>query len=73
LSFRYDRYWLGRGYWSDIVRNSRTLSRLIWFHVPARLSPKTPEEVQSGQPQRSAQEVNKVMAEKRMALDLIYG
>ncbi|KAJ2932541.1 hypothetical protein H1R20_g4565, partial [Candolleomyces eurysporus] len=69
----YERYWLGRGYWSDIVRNSRTLSRLIWFHVPARLSPKTPEEVQSGQPQRSAQEVNKVMAEKRMALDLIYG
>lgn len=69
----YERYWLGRGYWSDIVRNSRTLGRLIWFHIPARLSPKTPEEVQLGTSQRTVKEMTKVMAEKTMALDLIYG
>ncbi|KAF5317118.1 hypothetical protein D9611_003507 [Ephemerocybe angulata] len=69
----YERYWLGRGYWSDIVKNSRVLSRLIWFHVPARLSPKTPEEVQAGQQQRTVKEMKKVMAEKSMALDLVYG
>jgi predicted membrane chloride channel (bestrophin family) len=70
---RYERYWLGRGYWSDIVKHSRTVSRLIWFHVPLRLSPKTPEEVQSGQSERSVKEMSKVMAEKKMALDLLYG
>ncbi|TEB37921.1 UPF0187-domain-containing protein [Coprinellus micaceus] len=69
----YERYWLGRGYWSDIVKHSRTISRLIWFHVPLRLSPKTPEEVQSGQSERSVKEMSKVMAEKKMALDLLHG
>ncbi|KAJ3521112.1 hypothetical protein NMY22_g12448 [Coprinellus aureogranulatus] len=69
----YERYWLGRGYWSDIVKHTRTLSRLIWFHVPLRLSPKTPEETESCQAQRSVKEITKVMAEKTMALDLIYG
>ncbi|KAF6748700.1 Bestrophin, RFP-TM, chloride channel-domain-containing protein [Ephemerocybe angulata] len=47
----YERYWLGRGYWSDI----------------------TPEEVQAGQQQRTVKEMKKVMAEKSMALDLVYG
>ncbi|EDR01137.1 uncharacterized protein LACBIDRAFT_312458 [Laccaria bicolor S238N-H82] len=69
----YERYWLGRTYWSDVIRNARTLGRLIWFHVPPRLTPKTPEETQSGECKRSIQEMNKVMAEKRMALDLIDG
>ncbi|KAH6897922.1 Bestrophin, RFP-TM, chloride channel-domain-containing protein [Coprinopsis sp. MPI-PUGE-AT-0042] len=69
----YERYWMGRTYWSDIIRNSRTLGRLVWFHVPARLSPKTPEETQSGRVERSPQELNKVMSEKRIALDLIHG
>ncbi|KAF7331535.1 hypothetical protein MKEN_00032500 [Mycena kentingensis (nom. inval.)] len=59
----YDRYWMGRSAWSDVIRNSRTVSRLIWFHVPPRLSP--------GALQRSPQEHAKVMAEKRMALDLV--
>ncbi|KAF9479416.1 UPF0187-domain-containing protein [Pholiota conissans] len=69
----YDRYWMGRTCWSDVIRNSRTLSRLIWFHVPPRLTPKTPEEIASGQVQRSEEELNRVMAEKLMALDLIEG
>ncbi|PPQ93138.1 hypothetical protein CVT25_003519 [Psilocybe cyanescens] len=69
----YDRYWTGRTCWSDVIRTSRTLGRLIWFHVPPRLSPKTPQEIQSGRLERTEQELNKVMAEKRMALDLVEG
>lgn len=64
---------MGRTYWSDIIRNSRTLGRLVWFHVPARISPKTLEETQSGRVERSPQELNKVMSEKRIALDMIHG
>jgi len=55
------------------MRNSRTLGRLVWFHVPPRLTAKTEEEIKTGQLQRSPEEQNKVMAEKRMALDLIEG
>jgi predicted membrane chloride channel (bestrophin family) len=69
----YDRYWMGRSYWSDVIRNSRTLGRLIWFHVPPLLTVKTPDEILTGKLQRTAEELNKVMAEKRMALDLIEG
>ncbi|KAF8971759.1 Bestrophin, RFP-TM, chloride channel-domain-containing protein [Flammula alnicola] len=69
----YDRYWMGRTGWSDVIRNARTLGRLFWFHVPPRLTAKTPEEIETGRVQRSTQELNKVMAEKRMALDLIEG
>lgn len=70
---RYDRYWMGRTCWSDVIRNSRTLGRLIWFHVPPRVSAKTAEETASGKIDRSSTELIKVMAEKRMALDLIEG
>ncbi|PPQ71454.1 hypothetical protein CVT24_011966 [Panaeolus cyanescens] len=69
----YERYWLGRGCWSDIMRNCRSLGRLVWFHVPLRTTPKTAEEIQSGESQRSVEELNKIMTEKRMALDLIEG
>ncbi|KAJ7839936.1 Bestrophin, RFP-TM, chloride channel-domain-containing protein [Mycena olivaceomarginata] len=44
----YDRYWMGRTAWTDVIRNARTMARLIWYH-----------------------EMGKVMAEKRMALDLV--
>ena len=47
----------------DVVRNTRTLSRLIWFHVPLRLTLKTPEESASGKVNRPVSELNKVMAE----------
>jgi len=69
----YDRYWMGRTYWSDVIRNSRTIGRLIWFHVPPRLTPKTAKETESAQVLRPTQELVKVMAEKRMALDLVLG
>lgn len=64
---------MGRTGWSDVIRSSRTLGRLFWFHVPPRLTAKTPEEIQAGLLQRSTQEMNKVMSEKIMALDLIEG
>ena len=70
---RYDRYWMGRTCWSDIVRNCRGMGRIIWYHVPPRLTPRTPEEISSGTIKRSKEEMAKVMAEKRMALDLIEG
>ncbi|KDR72660.1 hypothetical protein GALMADRAFT_252832 [Galerina marginata CBS 339.88] len=69
----YDRYWMGRTCWSDVIRNSRTLGRLIWFHVPLRLTAKTAEEIQSGKTLRPEEELNKIMTEKRMALDLLEG
>ena len=53
------------------MKNSRSMGRLIWFHVPPRLSPKTAEETASGRADRSKQEMMKVMAEKQMALDLV--
>lgn len=69
----YDRYWMGRTCWSDVMKNTRTMGRLIWFHVPARLSPRTPAEVESGQMKRSVGEMKKAMVEKKMALDLVEG
>jgi len=69
----YDRYWMGRAAWSDIIKNARTMGRLIWIHVPPRLTPKTAEETASGKVIRSPQELSKAMSEKRMALDLVIG
>ncbi|KAK0201949.1 Bestrophin, RFP-TM, chloride channel-domain-containing protein [Desarmillaria ectypa] len=67
----YDRYWMGRTCWSDVIKHARTMGRLVWFHVPPRLTPKTPQEIESGRTNRSPEEMIKVMAEKRMALDLV--
>jgi putative membrane protein len=64
---------MGRTSWSDVVRNARGMGRVIWFHVPARISPRTPEEIAEGTSKRSKEEELKVMAEKRMALDLVEG
>ncbi|TFK50809.1 UPF0187-domain-containing protein [Heliocybe sulcata] len=69
----YDRYWMGRSYWSDAIRNIRTLSRFIWFHVPPRLTAKTQEETDSGVMKRSEEEMRRVMGEKRLALELLQG
>jgi hypothetical protein len=68
----YERYWLGRTYWSELVRNARTMARLIWFHIPPRLTPRRPGE-EVGRIDRPAEEMMKVMGEKMMALDLIEG
>jgi hypothetical protein len=49
------------------------MCRLIWFHVPLLLTPKTPEEMTKGKAARSEEEMLKAMAEKYMALDLTLG
>jgi putative membrane protein len=64
----YDRYWMGRIAWSDIIKNSRTLSRLIWFHVPLRTKAASPTDATDT---NAAETAKQVMAEKRVALDLI--
>ena len=61
---------MGRTAWSNVVKNINTLSRLIWFHVPLRLTPKTPQAVA---PSRGKEEVEAVMGEKRVALELLEG
>ncbi|KAJ6538909.1 hypothetical protein B0H10DRAFT_1856530 [Mycena sp. CBHHK59/15] len=62
----YDRYWMGRTAWTDVIRNARTMGRLIWYHVPPRLTPFVAGDLS----RPSVEEMSKVMAEKRMALDL---
>ncbi|EJC99916.1 uncharacterized protein FOMMEDRAFT_92818 [Fomitiporia mediterranea MF3/22] len=61
----YDRYWTGRTSWGDIIKTSRTMSRLIWIHVPLKV------EKQSSSMDRIHAENCK--HEKRQALDLIEG
>lgn len=59
---------MGRTTWSDVLRNSRTLSRLIWFHVPLRVTPESKDGQKDGDPEDIAKQI---MAEKRLALDLV--
>ncbi|KAJ7052274.1 Bestrophin, RFP-TM, chloride channel-domain-containing protein [Mycena amicta] len=63
----YDRYWAGRMAWGDVIRNARATGRLIWYHVPPRLTPKTAEETSSGKSSTRS------WRRKRMALDLVLG
>ena len=63
--YSYDRYWMGRVIWSDLTKTSRTMGRLIWFHVPLRSSP--------DEEPKEEKEVERLMREKRLALDLIEG
>ncbi|KAH8831303.1 UPF0187-domain-containing protein [Flagelloscypha sp. PMI_526] len=67
----YDRYWMGRSAWAEIIKTSRTMTRLIHFHVPSRLTPKTAEEIQTGEVRRTRDEKVKAMKEKKMAMDLV--
>ena len=60
----YDRYWMGRCCWSDLIRTCRTMGRLIWFHVPLRVD-------KDGTV--SEDSASRVMREKRLALELIEG
>lgn len=73
VKYSYDRYWMGKSAWGDVIRNTRSLGRLIWFHVPLLLTSKTADELSTGTAQRAAAELQKVMDEKKMALDLIVG
>ncbi|KAG6848360.1 hypothetical protein H0H93_000869 [Arthromyces matolae] len=49
------------------------MGRLIWFHVPLRITPKTSRELETGRSERTEAEMLKVMNDKRMALDLVDG
>ncbi|KIK68635.1 hypothetical protein GYMLUDRAFT_728282 [Collybiopsis luxurians FD-317 M1] len=69
----YDRYWMGRTAFSDVIRVSHTMARLIHYHVPPCRTPRTEEERKSGEWKRPEQELQQVMTEKQMALDLVEG
>ena len=68
-----------------MIRTSRTCARLIWFHVPLSFSPPQSSDphgttkeghTEIDQDEETAareKEVRRVMAEKRMALDLVEG
>ncbi|KAJ7237639.1 hypothetical protein C8J57DRAFT_1568061 [Mycena rebaudengoi] len=70
-STSYDRYWTGRMAWSDVIRNTRSLRRMIWHHTPLRLSSRLPEEPIGAR--RSEAEMKRAIHEKKMALDLVEG
>lgn len=72
-SSAYDLYCVGRTAWSDVVKNTLTLTRLIWFHVPLRLTPKPPDGLVERVSLPSREEINTVMREKQVALDLLEG
>ncbi|KAF8607338.1 UPF0187-domain-containing protein [Ceratobasidium sp. AG-I] len=65
----YDRYWQGRTMWSDLIKNARTMGRLIWLHVPNAVS-KSSAELSA---KERKEEVAKVVREKGVALELIEG
>ncbi|KAF8202584.1 hypothetical protein K438DRAFT_2015209 [Mycena galopus ATCC 62051] len=58
---------MGRTAWTNVIRNARTMLRLIWYHVPIRLTPLVPS---TPKDMRSTQEMAKVMVEKYIAVDL---
>ena len=47
------------------VMNSRTLARLVWFHIPLRL--------QASKDGVTKEEAERVLEEKRVFIDLIAG
>ncbi|KAF8523929.1 hypothetical protein BU17DRAFT_63572 [Hysterangium stoloniferum] len=59
-------YWWGRCAWSDIVKTSRTMSRLVWIHVPPKIN--KPIDANDETPR---DEIGQAMREKRIALELI--
>lgn len=64
------------------MRTSRTFARLAWYHVPLRMGPQTKKDdakptddkgKEKEKEEEKAREVHRLMAEKRMALELIEG
>ncbi len=64
---------MGKTAWGDVIRNTRSLGRLIWFHVPLLLTAKTADELTTGKVQRPVAELKKVMAEKTWLWILLKG
>ena len=60
-----------------MIRHSRTLARFVWYHVPLRIenvqdSEEGQDEEQKAKAKKEKQKaVHRIMAEKRMALELI--
>ena len=78
VSVRYDRYWQGRSSWSDVIRTSRAFGRLAWLHVPLRMSSAKRDEQEKAADDvkgkaKETREVHRLMAEKKMALELLEG
>ncbi|KAI0666939.1 Bestrophin, RFP-TM, chloride channel-domain-containing protein [Trametes maxima] len=69
----YDRYWQGRSAWSDIARTSRTFSRLVWIHIPLKLSSASEGSESNSVAGLDVVVARRVMAEKRTALGLVEG
>ncbi|KAI0067026.1 UPF0187-domain-containing protein [Artomyces pyxidatus] len=60
----FERYNEGRRYWSQIILGSRTLARMIWFHVP--------DVMDLGAPNMSVDEKKaRILVEKKTVLNLI--
>jgi putative membrane protein len=54
---------------SDLIRNSRTIGRLIWIHVPNTVS----KSFAHLSEQEKEREVEQALKEKRIALGLVEG
>ncbi|EUC61344.1 bestrophin protein [Rhizoctonia solani AG-3 Rhs1AP] len=65
----YDRYWQGRTLWSDIIKNARTIGRLVWLHVPNSIS-KSPSDISAKERTKESEQVH---LEKIRALRLVEG
>jgi hypothetical protein len=52
-----------------MIKNARTISRLIWIHVPNSIS-KTPNDLSAKEREK---QVTQVVAEKKVALGLVEG
>lgn len=63
----YERYWMGRTCWTDVVRTSRAMGRLVWYHVPVRTKAHGPD-MSAEDKQRDSK---KAMKEKYNAMNLI--
>ncbi len=68
----YDRYYQGRTAWSDIARTSRAFSRLIWIHIPLKIAA-AQIDATGKHADTEVSVARRVMAEKRVALDLVEG
>ena len=68
----YDRYYQGRSAWSDMAKTSRAFSRLIWIHVPLKIAPARID-ANGKHADTEVAIARRIMAEKRVALDLLEG
>ncbi|KAM5545287.1 hypothetical protein V8D89_001398 [Ganoderma adspersum] len=68
----YDRYYQGRSAWSDMAKTSRAFSRLIWIHVPLKIAP-AQIDANGKHADTEVSIARRIMAEKRVALDLLEG